>query len=45
MRRGIKKVVSREYKRNPEAALLIGRYSKGIDHKGRRAGKILRWPL
>ncbi len=32
----------REYKRNPEAALLIGRYSEGIDHKGRRTGKILR---
>jgi hypothetical protein len=32
----------REYKRNPEAALLIGRYSEGLDHKGRRTGKILR---
>ena len=32
----------REYKRNPEAALLIGRYSEGMDHKGRRTGKILK---
>lgn len=35
----------REYKRNPEAALLIGRYSEGIDHKGRMTGEILRWPF
>ena len=32
----------KEYRRDPEAALLIGRYSVGIDHKGRRTGKIIR---
>ncbi len=32
----------KEYKRNTEVALLIGRYSEGIDHKGRRTGKIIR---
>jgi len=32
----------KEYRRDPEAALLIGRYSMGIDHKGRRTGKIIR---
>ncbi len=32
----------KEYRRDPEVALLIGRYSEGIDHKGRRTGKIIR---
>jgi len=32
----------KEYRRDLEAALLIGRYSMGIDHKGRRTGKIIR---
>jgi len=32
----------KEYKRDTEAALLIGRYSEGIDHKGRRTGGIIR---
>lgn len=32
----------KEYLRDTEAALLICRYSEGIDHKGRRTGKIIR---
>ena len=32
----------KEYRRDPEVALLIGRYSIGIDHKGKRTGKIIR---
>jgi len=33
---------NKEYRRDPEASLLIGRYSIGIDHKGRRTGKNIR---
>jgi len=32
----------KEYRRDPEVALLIGRYSEGIDHKGRRTQKLIR---
>ena len=32
----------RGYRRDTEASLRIGRFSEGIDHKGRRTGKIIR---
>ena len=32
----------KEYRRDPEVALLIGRYSEGIDNKGRRTQKLIR---
>ena len=32
----------KEYTRDPEVALLIGRRSEGIDHKGRRTQRLIR---
>ena len=32
----------RVYAGNREVALLIGRYTEGIDHKGRRTGRIIK---
>ncbi|RLG35086.1 hypothetical protein DRN97_00740 [Methanosarcinales archaeon] len=32
----------KEYMRDPEVALLIGRRSEGVDHKGRRTQRLIR---
>jgi hypothetical protein len=32
----------KEYTRDPEVALLIGRSSEGIDHKGKRTQRLIR---
>ena len=34
---------NKTYANDREASLLIGRYTEGIDHKGRRTGKIIEW--